>query len=171
MYRKSVHFANAGWRQRQKQQKSFPRAAALSRKKNRPRKILPNPGKAPPRKRVELVDLVPLQWVGGLWDPHWQYKLVVRAAPSKSRRVYECRYSTLRDLLEEKRIDPFVFPTSHWLPRGKVFDSYEVAETRGREMLEALRSYTAADILSVVERLTLVEEEEEMSGSSSGESV
>ena len=165
MLRKSVHFSNAGWRQRQKQQKALPQLAALSRKettKPRKRRKKTHPTtepRPPPRKRVELVELAPLQWVGGLWDPHWQYKLVIRTAPSKVRRVYECRYSTLRSLLEEKPAEPFVFPATHWLPRGKIFDSYEDAEARGREMLEALRRYTAADILGVVEHLTLVDEE------------
>ena len=53
-------------------------------------------------------------------------------------------------------MDPFVFPTTHWIPRGKIFDSYEDAENRGCEMLEALRGYTAADVKSILERLTLV---------------
>lgn len=186
MHRQSVHFSNAGWRQHQKQQKQQQK----QQKQQRQQKFLSrfaggkkeNIPQKPKRKKVELVKLVPLQWVGGFWDPHWQYKLVVKVPPSKATRVYECRYSTLRCLLEEKPADPFVFPATHWLPRGKIFDSYEDAETRGMEMLEALRGYTARDILLLVDKLTLVDEEEEeaerqlsssgaSSASSGGESV
>ena len=103
MYRQTVPFANSGWKQQKGARRRAPTIARLVSERRRHPKhaqaaVPTTAGKLPRRHRAQLESVSPLEWIGGLWDPHWDYALTVRRGHRRQR--YACRYSTLRELYD-----------------------------------------------------------------------